>query len=93
MTTSWEDQDIFCDNDSDEHAAQECDRVHPSTEIIPDRYAFWVIGHRTESLYVAGRIADFRIEAIGDFFNYSNFVAFRREGLRPDLQATLRRAR
>lgn len=48
------------------------------------------LGYATRLLRKDG-LADYRIEAIGDFFNYSNFVAFRRDGLRPDLQAALRR--
>lgn len=63
-TTSWTDTpDTFCDCEIDE-----CEKLHPATEILPDRFAFWVIDDKQDSYYAAGMIADFVIE-VRDLFD------------------------
>lgn len=57
-TTSWTDTpNTFCDCEIDH-----CEKLHPATEIIPDRYAFWDLTDRKGSYYAAGMIEDFVIE-------------------------------
>lgn len=64
MTTSWTDNlDTICYCEIDE-----CEKAHPATEIIPDRFAFWVVDEKAASYYAAGVFEDFVIE-VRDLFD------------------------
>lgn len=59
MATNWTDTpNTFC-NCEDE----ECELLHPDTDILPDRFAFWFKGEKRGTYYAAGQFETIMIEA------------------------------
>ena len=60
-----DDQTAICNDYSDKHADEPCDKYHPLTEIMPERYVFWETPKpKGQPVYGSGFIADFVDEVI-----------------------------